>query len=684
MWIARFVASFLLICPFVCGPGYPQILIPGPPPPFAEPVKPPDRWALLIAIDQYEFQPPLVGCVEDSLALAKVLREKAGFTKAIELYDSDATRAEIIRAFRVVADQAGPQDDVFIFFHGRGAISPDAEEADWFAADSHGLNDAIPSDLAQTVLRSIRARHVLLVSTAGFSGRVVEPEGGTADSQLPSRPRTSRSRQVFALNTDPGVSPESASPPNVFARAVIEVLDEGTGLDSFWTSDLTRVLAERFKPSPDQSVLAGTLRNTGDEGGEFPLSLQPAQEGAVVGMVFDGKSGFPIPGLAVSLQGSDRKGRTNAVGGFRLWVPAGFYSGLTFEGDGPGEVTVAPIELQVLPGTEVDVGRIGIDLGKPSPSEPDPLPPTLAPPIVEEKPTATATPPFAAPPGVNEPTLEFEILTLDARGKPRDSHRGKGLRLSEDLGGGICLDLVKIPGGTCLRGSDRQEEGHTANETPREEVSVAPFFLGVCEVTQNQWGAVATLPRVERDLNPDPAYFKGDHLPVEMVSWEDCFEFCLRLSRKTGKPYRLPSETEWEYACRAGSQTPFHFGPTISTEFANYFGSTPYGSGPQGTTSKETLEVGHFPFANAFGLLDMHGNVAEWCADPRHETYEGAPSDGSVWESGGDRFRKTYRGGAWRSFATDLRSAARKGLAATLRYNIIGFRVAMSDTAQDH
>jgi formylglycine-generating enzyme required for sulfatase activity len=210
----------------------------------------------------------------------------------------------------------------------------------------------------------------------------------------------------------------------------------------------------------------------------------------------------------------------------------------------------------------------------------------------------------------------------------------------EDLGNGVQLEMVQIPQGRFLMGSPEDELDRTADEGPQHQVSVPAFFMGKYPVTQAQWKTVANLPQVNRELQPDPSSFKGANRPVERVSWYDAVEFCARLSQKTGRSYRLPSEAEWEYACRAGTTTPFHFGETMTTDLANYDGtddkdgkwSGSYGQGPKGVYRQETTPVGSFGVANAFGLYDMHGNVWEWCADPWHDRYEGAPIDGTVWD----------------------------------------------------
>ncbi len=244
---------------------------------------------------------------------------------------------------------------------------------------------------------------------------------------------------------------------------------------------------------------------------------------------------------------------------------------------------------------------------------------------------------------------------------------------TEDLGNGVTLEMVAIPGGRFLMGSPESEPERDDNESPQHIVTLQPFFMGKFPVTQAQWQAVASLPKVKIDLNADPSHFKGANRPVEKVSWYDAVEFCERLSRKTGRQYRLPSEAEWEYACRAGTTTPFHFGETISTELANYNGNYTYASGSKGIYREQTAEVGSFP-ANAFGLYDMHGNVWEWCEDTWHENYNGAPTDGSAWINQNDNGR-LLRGGSWDNNPRYCRSAYRHYIDADYRLYYIGFRV---------
>jgi len=254
----------------------------------------------------------------------------------------------------------------------------------------------------------------------------------------------------------------------------------------------------------------------------------------------------------------------------------------------------------------------------------------------------------------------------------------------EPLSEGVGLDMVLIPGGSFLMGAPESELESEDNERPQHEVTVPPFCMGRFQVMQEQWRIVAGWELVERELELEPASSKGDRRPVEQVSWDDATEFCQRLSRQTERTYRLPSEAEWEYACRAGTRTPFHFGETLDATLANYrakdktIGGTlykgAYGRGVEGEYQRETTKVGSFP-ANAFWLHDMHGNVWEWCEDDWHGNYADASSDGKPWLEGDSGNTKLLRGGSWISDPGVCRSARRYDFMRDGRFNFIGFRV---------
>ncbi len=248
--------------------------------------------------------------------------------------------------------------------------------------------------------------------------------------------------------------------------------------------------------------------------------------------------------------------------------------------------------------------------------------------------------------------FQFKSVTLDTRGKiikrpPKNAHYQ-----IEYLGKGITLEMVHIPGGSFLMGSPQTEKDRYSDEGPQHLVTLEPFYMGKYPVTQAQYEAV---------MGKNPSWFKRKNRPVEWVSWHDAVEFCKRLSEMTSISYSLPSEAQWEYAARAGTTTPFYFGDTITSELANH-------NHNRGKTS----DVGSFP-PNAFGLYDMHGNVWEWCADPWHENYEGAPTDGSVWE-GEDPYR-VLRGGSWYDFPSLCSCVIRSKLTSDFRLNSVGFRL---------
>ncbi|MGI0484601.1 formylglycine-generating enzyme family protein [Pantanalinema rosaneae CENA516] len=287
-------------------------------------------------------------------------------------------------------------------------------------------------------------------------------------------------------------------------------------------------------------------------------------------------------------------------------------------------------------------------------------------------------------------TVEFDLVKLDGLGQESDRRRTTAQIHREQLGQDVTLDVVAIPAGTVYMGSARTEEGWLPNQNPQQTVTIAAFWLGRYPVTQAQWQAVAHLPQIHHFLDPDPSSFKGCDRPVEQVSWEEATEFCARLSQATGRHYRLPTEAEWEYACRAGTQTPFHFGNTITTDLANYSGVDwevqgrlcsrgAYGAGPKGDDRRQTTPVGLFQVANAFGLADMHGNVREWCADAWHDSYEGLPLDGSAWTIAVDIHKRVLRGGSWNMGPACCRSAFRSRFNADGRLYDIGFRVACSE-----
>ena len=235
---------------------------------------------------------------------------------------------------------------------------------------------------------------------------------------------------------------------------------------------------------------------------------------------------------------------------------------------------------------------------------------------------------------------------------------------------GIGLEMLKVSPGTFLMGSPAGEADRDDDEVQHHVTLTKAFWLGKYEVTQGQWKAV---------MGDNPSNFTGDGLPVEKVSWEDAMEFCGKLDRMDGnKPrgyvYSLPTEAQWEYACRAGTTTATAYGESLSSRQANFDGDNPYGGAPKGPYLSKTTPVGSYR-PNAWGFYDMHGNVREWCQD-RYGDYPGSSvSDPEGPSTGASR---VGRGGSWGNVGRYCRSADRDGSGPGLRDSSLGFRLVLS------
>jgi formylglycine-generating enzyme required for sulfatase activity len=263
--------------------------------------------------------------------------------------------------------------------------------------------------------------------------------------------------------------------------------------------------------------------------------------------------------------------------------------------------------------------------------------------------------------------LDFLSPIVDAHGQVVEQRAGRARRWSEPLAGGHPLELIEVPGGSLRMGTLRGQ-GY-ADEQPQHFVQVAGFWMGKFPVTEGQWQAVMGRHR---------GRFSAADGPVDTISWDDALKFCERLSQKTGQRYGLPSEAQWEYACRAGSQMAFSFGPVLTSDLANYNGEFAFQNGPRGVYRHKTAPAGEF-LPNAFGLLEMHGTLWEWCADAWHDDYSGAPADGSAWQGGPRTEFRAARGGCWHDIPEVCRSAARLRVKASEGDEFMGLRVVMLD-----
>jgi formylglycine-generating enzyme required for sulfatase activity len=242
-----------------------------------------------------------------------------------------------------------------------------------------------------------------------------------------------------------------------------------------------------------------------------------------------------------------------------------------------------------------------------------------------------------------------------------------------DLGKGAKLELVRISAGNFNMGSPDTEPDHDISEAPVHKVTIAkPFYIGKFEVTQAQWNVIRG--------NSSHSNV-GDAFPADSISWGDATKWCEEMSKNTGVTIRLPTEAEWEYACRAGASTPFAFGAVLTRAQANFTSGD-----PKANTGK-TAPVGSGK-PNAWGLFDMHGNVWEWCQDTLQGDYENAPTNGSAWiDEAHNKFNRVRRGGSWKEPATNCRSAVRFGSSSSaeepdMRNDQVGFRVVVEAPAE--
>jgi formylglycine-generating enzyme required for sulfatase activity/nucleoside phosphorylase len=265
----------------------------------------------------------------------------------------------------------------------------------------------------------------------------------------------------------------------------------------------------------------------------------------------------------------------------------------------------------------------------------------------------------------------FEYLLVNNRGEVISKEKGQSQYFIEALGDNVELEMIFLQGGQFIMGSINSSE---LNEQPHHEVTIGAFFIGKHQITQAQWKIVSSFPKIEYDLNPESSYFKGETRPVENVTWYEATEFCQRLTKCTDINYRLPSEAEWEYACRANTNTSFSCGEALNKEIANYLENQDFETAEEGKYVNQTTAIMSFP-PNAFGLYDMHGNTREWCNDNWHNNYQGSPLDGSPWLVGGSSLFKVLRGGSCFSKVEDCRSASRyKNLMRDKNY-LTGFRI---------
>ena len=631
------------------------------------------NWAIAIGINQYDYLQPLNYAKRDAQLIQEFLANEAEFERIFFFSDDSPelggkstrpTRTNLLRVLRQLFDNPfmGAGDNFWFFFSGHGIRHADRDYLMPCDGDPEDIeNTAIEINLLNERLRRCGADNVVLILDACRNEGKKTGEG--IGRQTAEEARQQGVISIFSCSPQEYSYEIEALQQGAFTTALLE----GLGIQGkcatverleqylkFRVPELVRqhkntrqtpyVIAEPVNKShlilvpryATQRDIA-TLKNDAYQA-EADRNLDLAEQlwirvlAAASGQDMEAvRSLQRIERLRNSYANPDRDRRTISR---RRVITVGF------AGAGLGLAIVVP---RIWPsGTPTPIAT-----GKPT--DAPGATPTASPEI-------TRPPSNPNPSGVsfsNLKTFRFETVTVNAQGSITNRRNEEAKYFEQDLGNGVILEMVQIPGGTFMMGSPEGEARRDPNESPQHQVKVPGFFMGKYEITQAQYQAI---------MGNNPSKFKGEKgekPPVERVNWDEAVEFCKKLSQKnTEHTYRLPSEAEWEYACRAGTKTPFYFGETITTDLVNYNGNYPYGSAPKGEYRKQTIDVGKFS-PNSFGLYDMHGNVWEWCLDVYNNNYQGAPKDGSAWLTVKDNNIRLLRGGGWGSTAWGCRSAAR-------------------------
>ena len=617
-----------------------------------------NRWLFVIGIDTYIHWPPLNTAVSDAKSLKDVLISRYYFDKdrLIELYDEQATRKNILGKLRFLAKNVNQDDSVVIFYAGHGHLDPITKEGSWVPVESDTKDASawISNHDIKNYLRVdvIKAKHILLISDSCFSGDFFRGHRGKlpeVTDKVIKRAYKLTSRQAITSGGLEPVSDEGFGKNSIFSHFLVKTLKENQKpflVPSDFFSDIKAGVAENAEQFPR----FGSLKDTGgQQGGELVLFLKQ-----------DSKL------KALSTEASERKKEFEHLK--KLEVAAA-------EARKKEEEEIARHERE-LAELDANIRDMRKRLGKTTIKTDDSLDAMFA--MVRQKERQQQRLEELKRKRQEEEVkrrAEIERLKEEKRKKmieafDEDIRKYReivsspfGEEMEEaalkslvskykdsevsSFGNSIGMSFVLILPGTFMMGSPPDEPGRGEDETQHTVTISKPFYLQTTEVTQGQWKKV---------MEKNPSGFKGNDRPVEQVSWNDAQEFIRRLNQKQKtNGYRLPTEAEWEYACRARTKTLFYTGNCISTDQANYNGKYPMPGCAKGENRSTVISVGSFP-PNAWGLYDVHGNVWEWCQGwygnypTGHVTDPKGPSSGKY---------RVLRGGGWSSLAGYCRSAFR-------------------------
>jgi formylglycine-generating enzyme required for sulfatase activity len=574
------------------------------------------QYALFIAIDAYRSWPALKKPVADAKEIRDILQQNYYINEVIELYNQQATRANITKTFMDLQSKLGVHDSLFIYYAGHGHLDEGSGTGFWIPVDGgldiYSQENWLPNAQIRGYISRFKTIHVFMVSDSCFSGDILNTTRSfppQIDNAYYRRAYGLTSRQVLTSGSSETVPDQSE-----FSAAIKNTLRKNTAplLDPFAIYNDVRLSVRSTTP------LYGTLNQA------------QHQDGATF-LFFRRQTAQPIPPPPSQ---PSTPSQPVATGG-----------SVTVESEIAGEIF---IDGQAT-GRRIKAGG-----------------------------TETIS---------NVSTGSTEVWVKDSSGamiKAPTVMVRQGQTVTAVIERPIPPNFVRIQGGTFTMGSPAGEPERFDYEGPQHQVTVSSFYMGKYEVTQREYQEI---------MGTNPSNFKGDNLPVEQVSWYEAIEYCNRRSQKEGltpayiisgtgdgrtvtwnrnaNGYRLPTEAEWEYACRAGTTTPFNTGNNITTSQANYNGDYPYNNNAGGTNREKTTPVGSFA-ANPWGLHDMHGNVWEWCWDWFEDYGSGSQSDPVGASSGSYR---VVRGGGWLSYGQIVRSANRIQITPSDRGNYLGFRV---------
>ena len=609
-----------------------------------------NNWAIVVGINEYEFLPnaSLKFAVADALAMRKFLCEEAGFDAEKVLLCGDgrngtrkATKPNLRDILLNKLQPAYNADNLWFFFSGHGLAGGDQQ--DYLMTIDGNPSDlqatAIPTHFVADRLRACKAKNIVLVLD------MCRNENRDAERKSVELQRERQQGIITMHSCDRGQSSYEISDlkQGAFTYALLQGLRE-----KVLVRDLALYLESRVTElhrSVGKSQRVQVPRVIPDPGWKYDKPILTTL----------------VPEIAeLEKQATDAESDGNFQKALGLWEKVNLLVSKSFT------------RRRMLYLGLGSVGTVG----------------TIALRFNNFRSTTSSPSPSQSPQQTSKITLEtFSFPTVKLN--PKGEIIKREILQAQQFISAFDIKMVKVKGGTFKMGSSETETDRSEDEGPQHNLRVPDFFIGKCVITQVQWKLVSALSKVNIDLKIDPSKFKGNRLPVERVSWLEAMEFCDRLSTYTALSYRLPTEAEWEYACRSGTQTPFYFGETITADVANYqgrdwtFGGKTYpgnyGDGPKGKYLGKTTDVGTYP-ANAWGLYDMHGNVWEWCMDC-YEDYKDSPINVTVCTTDERNVNRVFRGGSWTYLPWGCRSASRGNSSPDLHSNYVGFRVVCSLSA---